>query len=286
MFKTAFSTVACPEWTLARVGQAAAEYGFDGVELRTFGTGSRELACDPALTAAEKVRRIMAGAGVEIASLGTGVALDEPVRPAVLGRVIGDFEKSVRRAKSAIELAAQIECPLVRVFGFEAFGSEKRAAAAPRIRERLAAVADGAKNTGVRIVMENGGSFPRAADLLGLIDGIGGGLVGASYSAAVASDAGEDPLEGLRLLGDRAWTVKLKDRGADGKLCPIGEGVLGCADVVRGLGAQGYRGWVVVEWDRLWVPGLDSAEDVLPRAARRLYEWSGLERIGGRAAMA
>lgn len=285
MFKTAFSTVACPEWTLARVAQAAAEYGFDGVELRTFGTGSRELACDPAMTAPEKVRRLMSAAGTEIACLGTGVALDEPIRPPVLGRVFGDPEKSVRRAKSALDLAAQVECPLVRVFGFEAFGSEKRSAAAARIRERLAQVADAAKNTGVRIVVENGGSFRTAAELLSLIDGMGG-LVGASYSAAVAADAGEDPLAGLRLLGERAWTVKLKDRRADGTLCPIGEGSLGCDRFVRGLGAAGYRGWVVVEWDRLWVLGLDSAEDVLPRAARRLYEWSGLERIGGRAAIA
>src|SRR5579862_7295833 len=115
MFKTAFSTVACPEWTLSRAMQGAAEYGFDGVELRTFGSGSRELACDPALTDPEKVRRLAADAGVQIACLGTGVAFDEPIRPPVLGRVLGDPEKSIRRAKSAIELATQVECPLVRV---------------------------------------------------------------------------------------------------------------------------------------------------------------------------
>ena len=285
MFRTAFSTVACPEWTLSRVAQAAAEYGFDGVELRTFGTGSRELACDPALTGAEKVRRIMSGAGVEIACLGTGVAFDEPIRPAVIGRVIGDPEKSVRRAKSAIELAAQLECPLVRVFGFEIFGSEKRAGVVARVRERLAQVADAAKNTGVRIVVENGGSFRRAAEVAELVEGMGG-LVGVSYSAGVAADAAEDPMDGLRALGDAVWEVKLKDRDAHGNLCPIGDGLFGCREVVRGLGQMGYRGWVVVEWDRMWVPGLEPAEDVLPRSARRLYEWSGLERVGGRAAMA
>ncbi len=282
MFKTAFSTVACPEWTLNRVAQAAAEYGFDGVELRTFGTGSRELACDPALTASEKVRRIAADAGVQIACLGTGVAFDEPIRPPVLGLVIGDNEKAIRRAKSAIELAAQIECPLVRVFGFEIFGSEKRASAVARIRERLALVADAAKNTGVKIVVENGGSFRTAAELVELIGGVGGGLVGAAYSAAVAADAGENPVEGMRTLGELAWTVKLKDRDAQRRPCAIGDGVMGCREFVRELGQLNYRGWVVVEWDRMWIEGLDSAEEVLPRAARRLYEWGGMERVGGR----
>ena len=282
MFKTAFSTVACPEWTLSRVAQAAAEYGYDGVELRTFGAGSRELACDPALTAVERVRRIAADAGVEIACLGTSVAFDEPIRPPVLGRILGDTEKSVRRAKSAIELAAQIECPLVRVFGFETFGSEKRASAVARIRQRLSLVADAARNTGVRIVVENGGSFPRAAELLELIGGIGAGLIGAAYSAAVAADAGESPTEGLAALRDLAWTVKLKDRDARGRPCPIGQGVMDCRATVDALTGSGYRGWVVVEWDRLWIPGLDAPEEVLPRAARHLYEWTGLDRLGAR----
>src|SRR5688572_18579331 len=96
MFKTAFSTVACPEWTLARVASAAAEYGYSGVELRTFGSGSTQFACDPALTAPEKVRSLFGAAGTEIASLATSVAFDEPVRPPVLGRAIGDYERTVR----------------------------------------------------------------------------------------------------------------------------------------------------------------------------------------------
>ena len=48
MLKVAFSTVACPHWTLERAARAAAEYGYDGVELRTFDDGSGRMACDPA----------------------------------------------------------------------------------------------------------------------------------------------------------------------------------------------------------------------------------------------
>lgn len=279
MLKTAFSTVACPEWTLSRVARAAADFGYEGVELRTFGYGSREFACDPALTGAEKLRGMFRDAGVEIACLGTSVAFDEPIRPAVIGRALSDTERSVRAAKAAIDLAAQVESPLVRVFGFEGFGSEKRASLVARVVERLALAVDGARNTGVRVVIENGGSFPRASDLAELIDRVGSPLLGAAYSMPVAYEVGEDAAEGLRILGDRVWTAKLKDRGQDGRPAPLGTGQFPCREFVRLLMERGYRGWLVYEWDRAWIPGLESQEVVLPQALRRIYEWSGIDRI-------
>ena len=90
MFKPAFSTVACPEWTLDRAARAAAEWGYEGLELRTFGHGSTHLACDPALTSAEKVRKVLDDAGVAPFSLASGVRFDEPIRPPVIGRVLSD----------------------------------------------------------------------------------------------------------------------------------------------------------------------------------------------------
>lgn len=281
MFKTAFSTVACPEWTLARVARAAAEYGYSGVELRTFGSGSTQVACDPALTAPEKVRGLFRESGAEIACLATSVALDEAVSPPVIGRVIGDYERSVRAAKEAIELAAALECPFVRVFAFEVQGRETRKSAMGRIRDRLKLTVDAARNTGVKVVVENGGSFCRASDLLELFDGVASSLLGASYSMAVAADAGEDPVEGARALADRLWVAKIKDRDGDLHPCPPGDAhaTLPSREFVRGLVASGFRGWVVFEWDRLWLPGLDVPEVILPQVARRLFEWAGLDGV-------
>lgn len=288
MFRTAFSTVACPDWTLQRIAQAASDYGYDAVELRTFGSGSTQFAGDPALTSPEKVRRLFADTGVGICSVATSVAFDAPIAPPVIGRV-ADTELSVRQAKSAIDLAASIECPYVRVFGFEFGQREKRGSAVARIAQRLALAVDGARNLGVKVVVENGGSFSRASDLLELIGNVKSNLLGAAYANAVAAAAGEDPIEGAAMLGDSLWVAKVRDRDANGNLCPIGEGILGCDAFVRSLAASEFAGPVVVEWDRAWVPGLEAADVVLPRSLRRLYEWSGLERITtstGRAALA
>src|SRR5579862_1401813 len=159
MLIPAFSTVACPEWTLAQVAQRAAALGFQGVELRSFGDASRQFACDPALTSDAKVRMLLRESGVDPICLATGVRFDEPIFPPVLGVFLPGAERSIREGKRAIDHAVSIECPLVRVFAYEYPAREKRSVALRRITERLKAVIDHADKTGVVVVIENGGSF-------------------------------------------------------------------------------------------------------------------------------
>lgn len=277
MFKTAFSTVACRDWSLDQVCRSAAEWGYHGVELRTFGPGSTVFACDPALTASEKVRRVLSQYGVEPAVVASSVGFGEPIRPALIGRVISDTERTVRDAKAMVELAARIECPLVRVFGFEFPRTEKRRSGLRRITERLALAADAARNTGVRLIVENGGSFCSAEELKELIEAVGSDLVGAAYSVSVGVVAEDEPAEAIALLGSKLWACKLRDRDHDHSLCPIGEGELRCREAVEALTAAKFEGWVVVEWDRAWVPNLAPAEAVLPASLERIYEWAGVK---------
>lgn len=270
--KLAFSTVACPEWTLEQVATFGSSSEFDGVELRTFGHGSTSLACDPALTAASKVRGRFAESGIVPCSLATGCRFDEPITPPVIGRVISDTDRSVREAKSIIHMAAAMDVPFVRVFGFEFRQGDSPKLAERRVVERLAMVVDAARNTGVKIVLENGGSFPTAADVFRVISDVDHPLLGASYAPAAAIGTGESPIDGANVLADRLWMVKLKDVHS-GRACPIGEGELGCESLVRHLASRAFSGWVVVEWDRLWTPGLSEPGSVLADAASKLRQW-------------
>lgn len=272
--KLAFSTVACPDWTLDRVLESAASWSFAGVELRTFGYGSTQTACDPALTSGEKVADLFEDAGIEPAGLATGISYDEPVFPPVIGRAIGDFEKSVRLTKSAVEIAEGASLPFVRVFPFEVQPGEARNRGLRRILERLDLAARTARHTGVRLVLENGGSFPKAQDLIDIIDEVNSPWLAASYSVAAACAADEDPVEGLRMLGRRCEVVRIGDvRGEEH--VPLGEGLLPVADVVRSLAASGSRQWIVHEWPRLWIEGLAPAEEVLAKSAELCYRWWG-----------
>lgn len=272
--KTAFSTVACPEWTLDQVFDFAAHLEFDGVELRTLGPASTDLACDPALTDPEKTRKMAARAGLATPCLATSARFDSPIRPPVVGRVLGDVMRSARAAQREVELADRLGCGFVRVFGFERPRGERAGSCIERIADRLRAVADTGRARGVRVVVENGGSFPTAADLMDLIDRVGNPMLGAAYSVAVGHAAGEQPRDAIRALGDRLWIVRVKDLAA-GRPCALGRGEVPCRAAVDALAETGFGGWVVYEWDRLWIGDLEPAEQALHAADETLHKWIG-----------
>lgn len=274
MLKPAFSTVACPEWTLTQVAERALALGFEAVELRTFGDDSKKFACDPAMTSESKTRAMFRERGVEPLVLATGVRFDEPIWPPVVGVFGSAAEKSIREGKRAIDLAVGIECPLVRVFAFEYPAREARKAALKRITDRLRLVVDHADKSGVQVAIENGGSFATAIQLMEIIGSINHPLLGASYSQAVGVQHGEDPAEAVRLLGDKLWIARIKD-AKDGTPVPLGEGELACQEFVRNLTAAKFEGPLVFEWDRAWVPGLAGAEETLAAASRTMWGWLG-----------
>ncbi len=273
MIKPSFSTVACPEWTLDQVAANAARYGFEAVELRTFGERSSRLACDPALTAEEKALAMFHETGIEVLSLGTSVAFDEPIKPPVIGLAIGDTERSVRAGKRAVDMAVALECPYVRVWGFDLPPREKRNSSIARIAKRLGMVADHAQKTGVRLVVENGGGFSRATEVREIIEAVGSPLVGACYSLATGVAEGETLNDAMDALAGRLWVARIKDLDEHGKPCALGSGKLPCRQFVGALAAGGFDGPLVFEWDRLWFPDLAPADAVLPVAAKQLFNW-------------
>ncbi len=272
--KFAFSTVACPDWTLERMAEVIERLGYLGVELRTFGSGSTLSACDPFLTDAGKVLTLIRGAGAEPCCIATGVSFEDPVTPPIIGHVISDTERAVRAGKEAVELAARLECPFVRVFAFDVPSGESRSSALARICSRLSKVVDAGRARGVRILIQNGGGFCTAAELAEIMDRLPHPMLFAAYDAATARLAGEDPASGFNALGDKLAAVKLRDF-AGGKPCALGDGDQPCESVVRELSRRGFPGWVVYEYDRAWVSGAGDALDALRASIERLYAWAG-----------
>lgn len=285
--KFALSTIACPDWTLDEIAGKAGEWGYQGVELRTFGNATTNFACDPALTSYGKVRTMFDRAGLSIASLATGVRYDDPVTPPVIGYVIGDNDVSVRETKSAVELAARIGAPFVRVFGFEVIGGERRSQALTRICDRLSKGLDTARNTGVRLLIENGGSFCTAGDLAEIMDRCASPLLAAAYHVGVGARAGDTPGNAFNVLGESLASVKLSDYH-DGQPCVLGAGEIPNHAAVEALAKMKFDGWVVYEYPRAWLSGEDAPladpSEVLAAAARTMYSWVGTRTHAGRHA--
>jgi sugar phosphate isomerase/epimerase len=289
MLTPAFSTVACREWTLDRVALAAQRLGFGAVELRTFGVDSRAFACDPAMTDAAKVRRLFADAGVSVCSLATGVAFDEVVKPQLVGYVFGDQEVGVRAGRRAVDLAAAIECPIVRVFGFRLQPREnegkRRASGVARVVSRLAKVVDHASKTGVKIAFENGGSFATSAQVLEVIDEIRSPLLVASYNVAAAQAAGERPAEGVARLAAAGSLGMLRVKDVNhGRPVVLGTGEIAVRDAVTAAAKVAADGTpVVFEWDRAWLPDIGEPDFALDHASRTLWQWMGASAPTGAA---
>lgn len=286
MLRSAFSTVACPEWTLERVVDSAARHGYAGVELRSFGAGSTHLACDPALTQNDKVRRLFRDAGVEIAGVASGCRFDAPIFPPVIGHALEQSMASVHEGRHLVDVAMAAGAEYLRVYAFDQPDRERRSRTIRRICERLSLVVDHAHKRGVRLVLENGGAFSRAEDIADIITRINSPLLGACYDLSAAVSAGDDPLAGVRMLGRRLWAARIKDRDVAGTPCMLGEGELPCRDFVHALtGSLGSRdAWLVFSWDRLWRPEIGSAPEVLAEAVQRMDDWILAGRAGAIAA--
>lgn len=283
MFKIAFSTTACPDWTLDQVAEATLKSSFEGVEFRTFGAGGSTLACDPALTAPAKTIDIFDDDGVDFAGLAASSRFDAPISPPVVGWIIGDFEKEVREAKRHIDLAESLGASYVRVFAFEPSPGERASAAQSRIVKRLSMLCDHARNRGVTIALENGGGYQTASAILDIIDDVDSPLLGASYALATGHAAGDDPQRAVAALGERLIVARMKDL-KKGRPCLLGHGDIPCERFARAVADASGAGWLVYEWDRVWDSSLAAPGDVLPQAAELLSNWlygatSGAERL-------
>lgn len=278
MIRLAFSTVACHTWTLERVARSAGEWGYMGVELRSFGEGGTEVACDPSLTSGAKVREVFREAGVEVAGIASGVRFDAAIWPPVVGTLLPAREASVRAGKHMVAVARQVGAPSVRVFAFDAPERESKKSALRRICDRLGKVCDAARNRDVTILIENGGTFSTADDLIDIIRRVSQPQLAASYDAATAFAAGESPAAGAQTLGRFLRVARVRDE-RDGHACRLGIGEVPLQPFLAAVRAAdqtwGTDPWVVYSWDRMWLPELSPAEEVLPAAARLLAQWLG-----------
>lgn len=275
MIEIAMSTLACPNRTLAEAVAIAEAAGCDGIELRTGGVRARDLACDPFLSDEAKTRGLLEVAGLKATCLATGVKFDAPVFPPILGQLL-DNEAEVRQAKRAIDLAAQLDCPMIRVFGFEKQERESAKAAFKRIANRLQLACDHARNTGTMVVVENGGDFATAEQLAELVSAVDTTLIGASYDVAIGAHAGDTPEKMTEFLRQKLRLVRVKDRDASHQPVQLGDGEQPVEAFVRHLAKSRWSGPVVFEWEAAWFEGLAPIEQVLPIAVQRLCQWASL----------
>ncbi len=122
--RLAFSTLGCPDWSLERVAEAVREYGYDGIELRL--VDGELLAPHPSKAERSRLREVLAGVPV--------VAVDTSLRMAAPDP---GWEDDLR---GFCEVAGDLGCDLVRVFGGTAASGDGEVAIVEHVR-RAGAIA-------------------------------------------------------------------------------------------------------------------------------------------------
>lgn len=280
--KIAFSTVGCPELTREDVAASASRWGYQGVELRVSptGVGATPVVSDPMKADPVALHDLFEDAGVDLVSFATGVRFDETVWPPVVGHLFANAETGVPETKETVSQAARAGAFYVRVFGHQLPGGEPRAWGLRRVAERLSLAAQTARNTRVRVLIENSGSFTRAAELAEMHGLVRSPFLSMAYNIVPAAVAGECPIEGVETVIDGLKAVKVGDIGEDGRPVPLGTGRLPVERVVRRLAEIGYDGWIVYEYPKLWRSELGETAGVLEDAAGKLFSWAARSPVG------
>ena len=130
--KLAFSTLACPDWSLERALEQARRWGYEGLELRL--VDGQLIGLDLSSSDRESIGRLLRESGLGL------VAADSSIR-LLNGQLDVEVEHDLM---SFLELAAEWSVPLVRVFGGDApegISNEDAMAKAVRILEQTSIVA-------------------------------------------------------------------------------------------------------------------------------------------------
>ena len=256
--RLAFSTLACPDWSLERVVDTAIRYGYEGLELRIV---DGEF-LSPAMTDAQRKRttRILREADLAVSCVDTSFEVAAPAA-------------SIDEALAYVELAAELDGRMIRLFGGAPDG-EPRSATAGRVGERLAELAERGRSLGVVVAVETHDSFARGEVLAEMLSDAPAD-VGVIWDTLNPVLAGEPPDRTFGAVVDRLVHVHVKDGASppdpeENRL--FGDGRVPLGGIVEMLASISYAGWLSVEWEKRWQPQIADAGVALPVYAEGLRE--------------
>jgi sugar phosphate isomerase/epimerase len=181
------------------------------------------------------------------------------------------------RVVAAMELAADLGCPLVKSFGGAFPDDHPASAVIDHVAAAANRLADHARRTGVGLVIETHDGFCRGETLAAVLARVpDDGWVGALWDVHHPYRMGESVETTDALIGARVRHVHVKDalRAGDAwSFVRLGEGELPVQPMLTALAARGYDGYVAVDWEKLWHPEIEDPETVLPHYAETLRRY-------------
>jgi sugar phosphate isomerase/epimerase len=263
--KTSFSTLACPDWSLSAILSAAANLGYDGVELRVV-SGVLDLWTLPEFkpSSLPATRAVIEDHGLVIASIGSSACFHSSKSE--------DRQRNMDCALRMAEVAAGLGASSIRVFGDHIQPGNDRKQTTEWIADSLTRLAERLKPGKVQVWLETHGDFANAADVSEIFAQLDCSQIGITWDPANAFEQnGEMPLI-LSQMSSHIRHVHLKDLARDDQgsahYVLTGEGEFPFNMMFTSLASIGFDGFVSFEWEKHWHPELAPPEIALPHFIR------------------
>ena len=235
-FPLAFSTLGCPDWNFDHAAAQAAQHGYQALEVRVY--NGDIIPAD--LSAGERtaIRKSLSAHGITIVGLGASTRFayaDADTRAANVADLV-----------KYLELAADLNVPMVRTFGSPGEIDISMQDAINYVADALNQVAPTAERLGVDVILETHDAFCKGVDVAATLAQVDSKAVGAVWDVHHPFRMGEDIETTWRVLGPRVKHVHIKDARLrpDGswQLVLLGEGEVPCRRGGRTARPRGLPG--------------------------------------------
>jgi sugar phosphate isomerase/epimerase len=250
-----FMTWACPTWSLNEVLTGAIKYGYDSVEPRAECDQAHGVELATTKKQRKQIKASFADTGVGLCCIATSrtFALADPAARA----------ESVELTKRFVDLAQDVGCPNLRVFGGgtpqDADFSDVKRYVADALRE----AAEHAASAGVYLCFETHDSYCHSADALEVVTRAGHPNAAICWDVMHPFRVGETMAEAFENVKAHVRHCHVHDGlRPDWKLAKMGEGDIPHEEAFRLLARIGFQGAMSGEWIDFLPP-----EEILPHDA-------------------
>lgn len=250
--KFAFSTLGCPGWLWEEILSAAADLGYDGVELRGIGSEIylphvKMLALEKLTGVQEKLRKLH----LEIPCLTTGAFLFDPDKKTEAKKEVMDY----------LALAEGLGAPYVRVLGDSSPGPGQTPVDEGLVEENLSELLPMAAQRKVTLLLETNGVYADSQKLYRLMEKISHPNLAVLWDIHHPFRYFNEPVrETYTNLKPWIKHIHVKDSleiDYHIQYCMLDCGDVPVSEAVKMLALDGYQGYITLEWVKRWCMDLE-----------------------------
>lgn len=274
MLPLSFTTLGCPEWSLEQIVTHAKAMGYDGVDFR----GLRDvldITQSPAFTTQlNATKRLFEDQGLAISGIATSArfATDDPT----------ELERNFDEARRNLALAAELDAPVLRVYGGRVPEGHTVESILPALVENLRKIGDEAEQFGVTLALETHDDWTDSAVFARLMREANHPRVRVLWDLHHPYRTnGEAAATTYQNIGPYTVSIHVKDSvpveddgsGRDHRYVLLGEGDVPLVEMLDLLVDGGYDGYAILEWEKRWIPSLPEPEIAFPQYVAKMREW-------------